>query len=652
MKISHTLLWISVVALLISSCKKDDPGPDDMAPLPTSGISISVTGRVLDQNGAFLPSASIRLNGRTATSDANGIFRMTGVPANEGRNFLRVDKDGYFFAGRNFHVDGNGEYRVQVALAPRALVGSFQASAGGTVQTADGLQVVIPANGIEGGYQGEVKVYARYLDPTLASTIMEIPGLEAINSNDELGLMRSYSMGHIELQNGSGERLQLAAGTSAALTFPVPSGLQSEAPATIPLWYFDEVDGVWREEGSATLQGGQYTGNVEHFTLWNCDDFNCSYSFNLTISCGGAPVRDMPVIIRGSNFTSDLTGTGCTNDIGKVSTMLPCNALMKVYVVPPGGNGAEYLMGTIQTSITAQDPVNLSLDGVCGPHASVRGRAVNGAGVPVSNGYMYLRFDDFYTEPVFFDAQGNFSATFFDYTPGQLATGAELIAWDLDNFAFAEGPTIQFNDQLTVLSSPIVIGGSSASIEGRIYTGGFDDYTFYCLDAADGSVIWSFDAGFLRLDVSPVVSDSKVYFLDWNEGLYCLNAIDGSEIWSNSNFSDSYSPFVENGILYSSSNYGRIRAIDATTGAQLWVYDSGGSGIYSAPTIVGNTLYCGGNNANPGMLALNKTDGTLLWRWDAPDDVNTSPCVANGKVFFGCINQQYYALDASTGTLL
>ena len=204
------------------------------------------------------------------------------------------------------------------------------------------------------------------------------------------------------------------------------------------------------------------------------------------------------------------------------------------------------------------------------------------------------------------------------------ATGAELIAWDLDNFAFAEGPTIQFNDQLTVLSSPIVIGGSSASIEGRIYTGGFDDYTFYCLDAADGSVIWSFDAGFLRLDVSPVVSDSKVYFLDWNEGLYCLNAIDGSEIWSNSNFSDSYSPFVENGILYSSSNYGRIRAIDATTGAQLWVYDSGGSGIYSAPTIVGNTLYCGGNNANPGMLALNKTDGTLLWRWDAPDDVNTS----------------------------
>ncbi|MBK9628230.1 MAG: carboxypeptidase regulatory-like domain-containing protein [Flavobacteriales bacterium] len=124
--------------------RKDAPPPP--RPMVTEG---------LDQNGAFLPSASIRLNGRTATSDANGIFRMTGVPANEGRNFLRVDKDGYFFAGRNFHVDGNGEYRVQVALAPRALVG-FRL-AGGTQPPWLGY----PANGIEGGYQGEVKVYAR-----------------------------------------------------------------------------------------------------------------------------------------------------------------------------------------------------------------------------------------------------------------------------------------------------------------------------------------------------------------------------------------------------------------------------------------------------------------------------------------------------------
>ncbi len=37
---------------------------------------------------------------------------------------------------------------------------------------------------------------------------------------------------------------------TATLTFPIPVELQAQAPATIPL-YFDEVKGLWKEEGSA-----------------------------------------------------------------------------------------------------------------------------------------------------------------------------------------------------------------------------------------------------------------------------------------------------------------------------------------------------------------------------------------------------------------
>ncbi len=215
----------TAIALLVSGCRKDDPTPDMDVPLPTSGISITVTGRVLDVNGTFLSNATVQMNGRTTTSDADGIFRMSGVPAHEGRNFLRVDKTGFFFGGRNLHVVGDGNYRVQAILAPRTLIRSFQASAGGTVQTGDGLVVEVPANGIEGGYQGEVKVHARYLDPTLSSTIMEIPGLDAINNDGDPGIMRPFSMGHIELSDANGDRLHLASGASAQLTFPVHSDL-------------------------------------------------------------------------------------------------------------------------------------------------------------------------------------------------------------------------------------------------------------------------------------------------------------------------------------------------------------------------------------------------------------------------------------------
>jgi len=65
--------------------------------------------------------------------------------------------------------------------------------------------------------------------------------------------------------------LQLATGKNATVTFPIATATQSTAPATIPLWFFDETKGMWIEQGSATKTGNTYVGTVSHFTWWNCD---------------------------------------------------------------------------------------------------------------------------------------------------------------------------------------------------------------------------------------------------------------------------------------------------------------------------------------------------------------------------------------------
>jgi hypothetical protein len=52
----------------------------------------------------------------------------------------------------------------------------------------------------------------------------------------------------------------------------VPSSLVAAAPAQIPLWHFSETDGLWREQGLATLNNGWYSGTVPHFSTWNYDD--------------------------------------------------------------------------------------------------------------------------------------------------------------------------------------------------------------------------------------------------------------------------------------------------------------------------------------------------------------------------------------------
>jgi hypothetical protein len=83
--------------------------------------------------------------------------------------------------------------------------------------------------------------------------------------------IKSYGWIDVQLKDDAGNPLQLAPGSSAQITVPVPSTLLSTAPSTIPLWYFDYADGKWKEEGSATLNGSVYIGSVSHFTPWNCD---------------------------------------------------------------------------------------------------------------------------------------------------------------------------------------------------------------------------------------------------------------------------------------------------------------------------------------------------------------------------------------------
>jgi hypothetical protein len=39
----------------------------------------------------------------------------------------------------------------------------------------------------------------------------------------------------------------------------------------IPMWWFDETAGVWREDGAADYIDGSFVADVSHFTTWNWD---------------------------------------------------------------------------------------------------------------------------------------------------------------------------------------------------------------------------------------------------------------------------------------------------------------------------------------------------------------------------------------------
>ena len=141
-----------------------------------------------------------------------------------------------------------------VKMIPAVISGSFNAPQGGTL-TFSGASVDFPANAIIGKtdslpYTGTVDVKTYVFNPAASGFEDRMPGtLRGITTNNEQRALQSFSMLAVELSGAGNKSLQLAAGKKATLHFPIPAELVGKAPANIPLWYFDENTGLWKEEG-------------------------------------------------------------------------------------------------------------------------------------------------------------------------------------------------------------------------------------------------------------------------------------------------------------------------------------------------------------------------------------------------------------------
>lgn len=147
---------------------------------------------------------------------------------------------------------------------------------------------------------------------------------------------------------------------------------------------------------------------------------------------------------------------------------------------------------------------------------------------------------------------------------------------------------------------------------------------------------------------SPAVVDGVVYVC----GIYDTNAIDaftGKLLWTSPNAGGMSSPAVADNVVYVGSNDRNISALDASTGALLWKYRTGGI-VYSSPALYNGVVYAGSWDYN--LYALDASTGTLLWKYLTGDEVRSSPAVKNGIVYFGSSDSNVYALDANTGALL
>jgi outer membrane protein assembly factor BamB len=162
---------------------------------------------------------------------------------------------------------------------------------------------------------------------------------------------------------------------------------------------------------------------------------------------------------------------------------------------------------------------------------------------------------------------------------------------------------------------------------------------------------------------APAVFGGNLY-LSAGTTVYSLSASTGRLRWKTS-VSTSEDGVVDGPVAVSgggefvvaAGNDGHVYSLDAATGAVRWDVKAGGGIHRGGPAIYTGIVYVpegrtdGSEGGGFDICALQVSDGRLLWRSYAGDDVHVTPAAGKGLVVIGSIDEGLRALDSRTGAL-
>ena len=317
------LLLIMLLSLaLITACSDDDDGPTDPGgggddgPIENVG---TISGVVTDASGWSL-DATVTVGSRSVDTNEDGFFVLTQIPV--GETLVGASASGHAATYRVVTVTESGTVHLDDLQLAALESGVVDAATGGQVATGDGDgAVTFAADGFVDAagdpYAGEVTVQLNAMLPEDSGFYGTFPGeFAGIREGGEEVPFVSYGFMTVELTGVDKSPVQLADGVTAELNLTISADKAATAPATIPMWWFDEAAGVWREEGAAILEGNTYSADVAHFTTWNWDlpiEDICSITGTIEDEAG-QPVANARVVSRGvdqaimDEVRSDATG--------------------------------------------------------------------------------------------------------------------------------------------------------------------------------------------------------------------------------------------------------------------------------------------------------------------------------------------------------
>lgn len=164
-------------------------------------------------------------------------------------------------------------------------------------------------------------------------------------------------------------------------------------------------------------------------------------------------------------------------------------------------------------------------------------------------------------------------------------------------------------------------GNSKPVLYNNLVITGFDDGKILAFEKSSGQAVWETIVSLPKgrseierlsdLDGQFVLEDGVIYASSYQGRLAAIQAINGEELWSRK-FSSFNAIAVDDQAIYLSSDDSHLWSIDRRTGSALWMQDVLHARNVSAPLLFGDKLVVGDLYGHVHWFS--KSDGTLIGR--------------------------------------
>ena len=333
-----------LLLLLMLSCSDNSGDNSNISPEfnynQGNSVNRNFQGLILDTSGNPVNNATVQIGNSSAQTSTSGSFLIVGALVKERFAHVKVSKTG-FISGSRVLVPTSGDNRINIMLIPNIPTATITSGTNSEVSLPNGTKVKFDGSFKDASgnaYSGNVQVSLYHLKPTNTYLSELMPGsLLASNASGEARVLETLGMLHVELTGSAGEKLNLANGHTAEISLDIDASQLGTSPTTIPLWSFDEANGIWKEEGTATRVGNKYIGNVSHFSWWNCDAPFQQCNLTVTVNnSANLPISNVKVTIRRPSQTYAVPGI--TNTSGQVTGIIPANESLTIQILDFCGN--------------------------------------------------------------------------------------------------------------------------------------------------------------------------------------------------------------------------------------------------------------------------------------------------------------------------